>query len=95
MSKVVHCKNAEYDVYIGRKNGDLPQSKWANPFVVGVDCKRGECIEKYREWIQTQPDLINALPELKGKVLGCWCYPRPCHGNVLLDLLSKHDILEY
>ena len=42
--RVVHCKKSAYDVYIGRKNGDLPQSKWANPFVVGKDCKRGECI---------------------------------------------------
>ena len=92
---VVHCRKAEYDIYIGRKNGNLPQSKWANPFVVGKDGKRGECIELYRQWIMTQPQLLEALPELEGKILGCWCYPRECHGNVLLDLLDKRDILEY
>lgn len=99
-TKVVHCKEAEYDIYIGRKNGDLPQSKWANPFVVGKDCKRGECIDMYREWILTQPQLLEDLHELEGKVLGCWCKRsttpnKACHGDVLVDLLQKRDILEY
>ena len=93
--KVVHCRKEPYDIYIGRKNGDLPQSKWANPFVVGKDCKRGECIDMYREWIMTQPQLLADLHELEGKVLGCWCKPKNCHGDVLLDLLKKKDIIEY
>ncbi len=94
--RVVHCKKSAYDVYIGRKNGDLPQSKWANPFVVGKDCKRGECIERYREWIMTRPELLADLGELEGKVLGCWCKPeRACHGDVLIELLRTRDILEY
>ncbi len=25
---------------------------------------------------------------MKGKNLGCWCAPEPCHGNILLELLS-------
>jgi hypothetical protein len=24
-----------------------------------------------------------ALPELRGKVLACWCAPEPCRGDVL------------
>lgn len=93
--KVVHCKKQSYDIYIGRKNGDLPQSKWANLFVVGKDCQRGECIERYREWILTQPQLLADLHELEDKILGCWCKPKACHGDVLIDLLQKRDILEY
>lgn len=96
VTTVVHCKKSEYDVYIGRKNGNLPQSKWANPFVVGKDCARGECIEKYREWIITQPQLLADLHELEGKVLGCWCKPhKNCHGDVLVELLQKRDIISY
>lgn len=96
VTTVVHCKKSEYDVYIGRKNGDLPQSKWANPFIVGKDCERGECIAKYREWILTQPQLLADLHELEGKVLGCWCKPeKKCHGDVLVELLQKHDIISY
>jgi hypothetical protein len=32
-----------------------------------------------------------ALPELKGKVLGCWCAPSACHGDVLMRLVNKVD----
>jgi hypothetical protein len=29
-------------------------------------------------------DLVaTAKRELRGKVLGCWCAPLPCHGHVL------------
>ena len=80
---VVHCKKAPYDVYIGRP------SKWGNPFEIGRDGIRGEVIEKYRKWILTQPELLAALPELKGKVLGCWCAPLPCHGEVLEQLVKE------
>lgn len=94
--KVVHCQKSDYDIYIGRKNGSLLQSKWANPFVIGKDGNRAECISKYKEWILTQPELIAALPELEGKTLGCWCKPQnACHGDILVELVQKRDILEY
>ena len=83
MTQVVHCKKARYDVYIGRP------SKWGNSFTIGPDGTRDEVIEKYREWIKTQPDLLASLGELRGKVLGCWCAPRACHGHVLVELADK------
>jgi hypothetical protein len=44
----------------------------------------------------TQPQLLADLHELEGKVLGCWCKPeKSCHGDVLVELLQKRDILEY
>ena len=33
--------------------------------------------------------LVAALPELKDKVLGCWCNPLPCHGDVLVELVNN------
>jgi len=33
--------------------------------------------------------LIDSLPELKDKVLGCWCAPEPCHGDVLKELTEQ------
>lgn len=80
MTRVVHCKKASYDVYIGRP------SKWGNPFVIGPDGTRDEVIAKYRAWLLAQPALVAALPELKNKTLGCWCAPQACHGDVLVDL---------
>lgn len=83
--KVVHIKKEPYDVYIGRP------SKWGNPFAMeGTSAiERYKVIEQYREWIKAQPQLMNSLHELKGKVLGCWCSPKPCHGDVLLELANK------
>ena len=90
-NRIVHCKRAKFDVYIGRKNGDLPQSKFANPFVIGVHGTREEVIAKYEEWIMTRPDLLECLPELEGKTLACWCnYPaQDCHGRILINLLNE------
>lgn len=68
---------------------NLPQSKWANPFPV-KQFGREECIRRYEEWIKTQPELMEALPELEGKVLGCWCKPDACHGDVLVKLISEY-----
>jgi hypothetical protein len=89
---IVHCKRQPYDVYIGRP------SKWGNPFKIGCDGDRQEVITKYEEWllgIITAPDgskppsLKEALTELSGKRLGCWCFPAPCHGDVLLRFVNR------
>ena len=85
MDKVVHCKKSDFDVYVGRP------SKWGNPFEIGKDGTRSQVIQKYEDWIQTQPELMDALPELKGKILGCWCTPKPCHGEILKKLVDNLD----
>jgi hypothetical protein len=85
---IVHCTEEKYDVFIGRP------SKWGNPFIVGKDGTRSQVIEKYRKWIKHQPKLMASLHELEGKVLGCWCKPKACHGDVLLSLLRERIMLE-
>lgn len=85
-SRVVHCRRAEYDVYIGRPNAQFPYAKWGNPFVIGQDGNRQQVIAKYRSWIVTQPELMATLHELDGKTLGCYCAPEACHGDVLVEL---------
>lgn len=80
MTTVVNLKNSKYDVYIGRP------SKWGNPFYLIYEDNREEVINKYEAWIMSQPDLLNSLHELRGKVLGCYCKPLACHGDVLARL---------
>ena len=83
MTKVVHCKREPYDVYIGRP------SKWGNPFPIDKNHSREKVIMQYRDWIKTQQELMSSLSELKDKVLGCWCYPKACHGDVLVKLIEE------
>ena len=37
-------------------------------------------------------NLINDLAELEGKVIGCWCKPEPCHGDLLVNLFKEKFI---
>ncbi len=80
MTKVVHCKRENYNVYIGRG------SKWGNPYKIGKDGTRGEVITKYETYIMNKPELLADIHELRGKVLGCYCKPKACHGDVLARL---------
>ena len=81
--KVVNLRYEKYDVYIGRG------SKWGNRFVIGKDGDRDAVIRKYREWILRNEYLLGCLWELKDKVLGCYCKPLPCHGDVLVELVEE------
>jgi len=90
-TSVVHCKKERYDVYIGRP------SKWGNPFT-HLDsptqakfkvATREEAVAKYEDWARTQPHIMENLHELDGKVLGCWCKPKACHGDILVKLIKE------
>lgn len=81
------------EIYIGRAinmgGWNLSKSKWANPFTIKKYKTREIVLEKYKNYILNTPDLYKSLDELKEFNLACWCYPEPCHGNVLIELLKK------
>ncbi len=81
-TRVVDKRDYPCDIYIGRP------SKWGNPFIIGRDGNREECIKKYSDWINDQLHPIADLHELRGKVLGCFCTPLKCHGDVLVSLVN-------
>jgi len=72
-------------------------SVFANPFKIDKKLDkskaRNEVIQKYKiyitERLEKEPELVKQLKSLKGKNLGCWCHPEPCHGDVLLELIDK------
>ncbi len=87
---VVNLRNDDFDVYIGRG------SKWGNPFshldrlfpnpnLIWVE-SRQVAVDRYREYIEDHPELMEDLHELRGKRLGCYCAPKQCHGEVLAEL---------
>lgn len=103
MSKfVVHCKREPHDVYIGRP------SKWGNPFSHLADTRalinvatRKESVEMYHAWLEGRlqqiididpPSIQEIKAELKGKILGCWCAPQACHGDVLSKIANSEDV---
>lgn len=85
---VVHLKRRggvvvqDCDVYIGRPmyqgGWRLPGSKWANPFRLKAPGDRRRVLDAYRAHVRADPSLLAALPELRGKRLGCWCVEPRC-----------------
>ncbi|ADC73234.1 conserved hypothetical protein (plasmid) [Thioalkalivibrio sp. K90mix] len=70
-------------VYIGRP------SRWGNPFVVGRDGTREEVVARYREWLLARPEKMEAARrELRGRDLVCFCAPKACHGDVLIEIAN-------
>lgn len=73
-------------VFIGRP------SRWGNPFQIGKDGTRAEVVEKYRAWLTSKPFLVAAARrELRGKDLLCFCSPKRCHGDVLLEVANSPE----
>jgi hypothetical protein len=86
---VVHVRKAPFDVYCGRAFLEFDESIWHNPFKVEPYCGRKCVIEKFRQYLLNSPELMARLPELKDKVLGCWCKPKDCHCDVIAELVNK------
>lgn len=85
--RVVHCKRSPYDVYVGRPG------PWGNSEPLRSESERDTAVDAYRDWLLHCPKLRALTPELRGKVLGCWCAPRRCHADVLAWLASARDFL--
>ena len=90
---VVHCKHEKFDVYIGRQMPGFNGSMFANQYRIGVDGTRPEVLKKYELWLREQlrnsPFLMKEILKLDGKVLGCWCSPKPCHGDIIIKLINE------
>lgn len=84
---VVNLRKSQYDVYIGRG------SKWGNPFrqLDWSKEERDRVLDEYEKWFWTT-DLPSQLYELKGQRLGCFCYPKRCHGDFLARLVNELDL---
>jgi hypothetical protein len=73
--------------YIGRP------SILGNPFVIGKDGTRKECVEKYSEYFVEQMKLNKKFNDefhrlvniviSNNLTLACWCSPQLCHGHII------------
>lgn len=97
---VVHIRNRDYDVKICRlKNNHIPnppeEGCFGNPFYLKNpydEQERMQVIAQYRKYfyerIEKDPAFKEAVLTLKGKKLGCFCAPEPCHGDVIVEYLE-------
>lgn len=97
-TRVGHWKFDECDVYIGRG------SDWGNPYATAKVARRSKFnvivsedpIADFENWIKGNVPLLARLPELQGKILGCFCVrlgtdDRTCHGSVLARLADTDE----
>ena len=100
---VANCKNESYDAYVGRRATGMHYGNpfthiWGNLASVVVG-SRDEAIAAYRAWLKgeshqdVEPErrqwILDHLSELKGKVLGCHCWPQNCHASVLAEMANQ------
>jgi hypothetical protein len=95
--RVVNLRREEYDVYIGRgkngnahiENAEVGERGWlGNPYTV-EDFGRQNSIQKFRDAFSDRLEADDAFREavrdLDGKTLGCFCKPKDCHGDVIAE----------
>ncbi|MDE1766583.1 MAG: DUF4326 domain-containing protein [Thaumarchaeota archaeon] len=90
--RVVHCKKEPYTHYIGRP------SLLGNPFthvkyssIVEKNCEtREESINKFEDYAKMNRRILDAIYKLpEDAILGCWCKPLACHGDVIIKLWKE------
>lgn len=94
-TRVVHLRSKEWAQTPPEQRVRIDrQSEWGNPFRLrGAAGGRATVIQAYQAHLRnSRPDLAHrARTELKDKVLGCWCAPKACHGDVLAMIAEGGD----
>lgn len=98
-TRVVNLQHASWHVYIGRRGRGF-DGYFGNPYVVGKVCQRCgsphltpgatlPCFKDYfYERLLADVEFRKRVKTLKGKRLGCFCKPGPCHGDIIMDYLE-------
>ena len=79
-----------------------PASPLANPWPISQHCTRAQAIAAYKVWLTERiaagdEAIMEELKRIKdlsrvGDVrLNCWCRPRPCHGQVIKEILEAME----
>jgi hypothetical protein len=96
---VVNIYKEKYDVYIGRA-GKGKSGYFGNPIRPGSPCPVCKEIHSKTETIpcfeiaarvrlEQDSEYKKRVSELHDKTLGCFCSPKPCHGDVLIKLAGE------
>ena len=76
-------------IYIGRGTSKfhLQPSMWRNPYRIGADGTRDDCVRKFEDHLTSSPDLLAEIHTLRWKTLVCHCGD---HEHCLGDVLVKY-----
>lgn len=84
-TKVVNIKEEACDVYIGRPG------PFGNPYPLAGNRKR--CIQLFENYflerVEVDEEFKQKVLALRGKKLGCYCKPAPCHGDVIKQYIDQ------
>lgn len=101
MTKIVNLRKDKFDVYIGRDFKNLEKGYFGNPIQKGKNCpvcntvhhEQGStliCYKKYfHDRMNSDKEFKEKVIALKGKTLGCFCKPSPCHGDIICEFLNS------
>lgn len=98
MTKLVHVNKDVYDVYIGRAyKGEIPDPPqygcFGNPYTLAKYGRKESIIlfaKYFYDRIENDEEFKKAVLELRNKILGCWCKPLACHGDIIVDYLDNY-----
>lgn len=99
--RVVHCRReTAFDWYIGRNaehfGFEARDANLGNPYLLGNTKDEAERLrvlarfeEHARKLIASDASYRARVLACHGKILGCWCAPKACHGDILLRLAAE------
>ena len=101
-----NAKKENFNIFIGRKSSYNPTSGMkdgtvlGNPFWMQNETERTKVIEQFKEYLTKNIETL--LPYLKrikerekeyGNVyLVCFCKPKACHGDIIVDYIRNNLI---
>lgn len=92
---VVNVRFSSCTHYIGRQSSYNPDEhgefvRLGNPYRLTGALSRGEVVNAYEEWARSQPLVLKQIKALpRNAILGCWCKPLACHGDVIIKLWKE------
>ena len=107
-TEVVNISKSKCDIYIGRREHGMhygnPAGHKKSDIAVVKTKSRKQAITFYKDWLdgkypEIEPErrqwILENMHDLKGKKLGCYCFPLACHGNILVEMLEGAEEMEY
>jgi len=100
--RVVNLKGKEkFTVYIGRAGHGM-DGFWGNPIRINEECMlcsgthidRGSTLPCYEQYLRDRLKSSSAFKQRflaleENDVLGCFCVPEPCHGNIMIKVWKE------